>query len=66
MNEYFPELFRPGYIGNLWVRNRIVMAPMSTHFAHNNGEVSEALIAHYSARAKGGVGLIIVEAACIS
>ncbi len=66
MNDYFPELFRPGYIGNLWVRNRIVMAPMATHLAYINGEVSEALIAHYAARARGGVGLVIVEAACIA
>ncbi len=66
MNEYFPELFRPGYIGNLWLRNRIVMAPMATHFAHINGEVSDTLIAHYATRARGGVGLIIVEAACVT
>jgi 2,4-dienoyl-CoA reductase-like NADH-dependent reductase (Old Yellow Enzyme family)/thioredoxin reductase len=66
MNTYFPELFRPGYIGNLWVRNRIVMAPMATHLAHINGEVSEALIAHYAARARGGVGLVIVEASCVT
>ena len=66
MNEFFPELFRPGYIGNLWVRNRIVMAPMATNFAYINGEVSEALIAHYSARAQGGVGLVIVEATSVT
>ena len=66
MNDYYPELFRPGYIGNLWVQNRIVMAPMATHFAHIDGEVSEALIAHYATRARGGVGLIIVEAACVT
>jgi len=66
MNDFFPELFKPGYIGNLWVRNRIVMAPMASNFAHINGEVSEALIAYYSARARGGVGLIIVEAASVT
>jgi 2,4-dienoyl-CoA reductase-like NADH-dependent reductase (Old Yellow Enzyme family)/thioredoxin reductase len=66
MNDFFPELFRPGYIGNLWLRNRIVMAPMATHLAYINGEVSEALIAYYAARARGGVGLVIVEAACVT
>ncbi|MDD4802165.1 MAG: NADH oxidase, partial [Syntrophomonas sp.] len=66
MNEYFPELFRPGYIGKLWVRNRIVMPAMATHLAYTNGEVSEPLIAHYAIRARGGAGLVIVEAACVA
>ena len=43
MNSFFPALFKPGYIGSTWVRNRIVMAPMATNFAYTNGEVSEAL-----------------------
>jgi len=66
MNSFFPALFNPGFIGTTWVRNRIVMAPMATNFAYTNGEVSEALIAYYAARAQGGVGLVIVEAACVT
>lgn len=66
MNSFYPELFKPGYIGSTWVRNRIVMAPMATNFAYTNGEVSEAQIAYYAERAKGGVGLVIVEAACVT
>ncbi len=41
------------------------MAPMAVNYAHLNGEVSERQIAYYEARARGGAGLIIVEAACI-
>ncbi|MEA4926582.1 MAG: NAD(P)/FAD-dependent oxidoreductase [Syntrophomonadaceae bacterium] len=66
MNSSFPALFKPGYIGSTWVRNRIVMAPMASNFAYTNGEVSEPQIAYYAARARGGVGLIIVEAACVT
>jgi NADH:flavin oxidoreductases, Old Yellow Enzyme family len=66
MHSSFPALFKPGYIGSTWVRNRIVMAPMASNFAYTNGEVSEPQIAYYAARAKGGVGLIIVEAACVT
>ncbi len=66
MNSLFPALFKPGFIGTTWVRNRIVMAPMVTNFAYTNGEVSEPLIAYYAARAQGGAGLIIIEAACVT
>ncbi|MFA7076859.1 MAG: FAD-dependent oxidoreductase [Syntrophomonas sp.] len=62
----YPEMFKPAYIGKLWVRNRIIMAPMATNYAYTNGEVSEALIAHYVSRARGGVGAVIVEAACVT
>lgn len=61
----YRELFSPIYIGNYWVKNRLVMAPMAVSFANKNGEVTEKIINYYSARARGGVGLIIVEAACV-
>ena len=66
MGENFPELFKPAHIAKLKVRNRIVMAPMFTNFSSPDGEVNEALIAHYVSRARGGVGIVIVEAACVS
>ncbi len=44
------------------MENRIVMAPMSTQFA-GNGEVTEQMCRYYAARAEGGAGLVIVEAA---
>jgi len=37
------------------------MSPMSTNFASIDGQVTRELIDHYVERAKGGVGLIIVE-----
>lgn len=56
------ELFQPAKIGNMKIRNRIVMAPMITFLANENGAVSQRMIEYYVERAKGGVGLIIVEA----
>ena len=44
------------------LKNRIVMSPMDTNFASPDGVVTERLTSYYSQRAKGGVGLIIVEA----
>ena len=57
----FKELFAPGKIGMLSLRNRIVMPPMGTNYGDKGGFVTERLKTYYEARAKGGVGLIIVE-----
>ena len=55
----FPKLFEPGYIGNLEIKNRIVMAPMGTGYEDVNGSINERQINYLSARARGGTGLII-------
>ncbi len=54
-------LFQEGRIGNLWLKNRLIQAPMHSRFATEFGEVDERLIAYLEARARGGVGLIILE-----
>lgn len=59
MNNY-EHLFTPIKIGNTTVKNRIFMPPLSTNLA-DKGYVTDALVEHYSSRAKGGVGLIITE-----
>ena len=41
------------------IKNRMVMAAMGDLIANPDGTVSDAAIAYYGARAKGGVGLII-------
>lgn len=57
----FNKLFAPGNIGTMKLKNRFVMPPMGTCLADVNGAASERLIDYYVERAKGGVGLIIVE-----
>lgn len=47
------------------LRNRMVMAPMLSRLSDPGGIVSQKLIDYYVARAKGGVGLIIVESSNI-
>lgn len=54
-------LFEKGKIGNLTLKNRIVMPPMGTNLAGHDGQITDHLIAYYEERAKGGTGLIIVE-----
>lgn len=58
----FEKLFEPIKIGTMEVKNRLVMAPMVTNYAESDGSVNERFKAYHTARAKGGVGLIIVEA----
>ena len=54
-------LFQPGRIGRMTLRNRFVQAPIFTQFASTFGEVDDRLIEYHRARARGGVGLIIIE-----
>jgi len=53
-------------IKNLNLNNRIVMPPMCMYSANNEGYVNDFHITHYTSRAIGGVGLIIVEATGIT
>jgi 2,4-dienoyl-CoA reductase-like NADH-dependent reductase (Old Yellow Enzyme family)/thioredoxin reductase len=55
------RLFEPARIGQMMVKNRIVMPAMGTDFGTQDGFVSPRLVDYYEERAKGGVGLIIVE-----
>lgn len=50
-----------GMIGNLQIKNRIVMAPMISNLANVDGSTNETHIAYLEERAKGGAGLIISE-----
>jgi 2,4-dienoyl-CoA reductase-like NADH-dependent reductase (Old Yellow Enzyme family)/thioredoxin reductase len=42
------------------IKNRIVLPPMGTRFASVTGEATQYHVNHYSARAQGGAGLLIV------
>jgi 2,4-dienoyl-CoA reductase-like NADH-dependent reductase (Old Yellow Enzyme family)/thioredoxin reductase len=57
----FRRLFTPGYIGKLWVKNRIVRSPMLSGLATTDGCITERVVDHYKEFARGGAGLVIVE-----
>lgn len=59
------KLFSSIKIGNLSVKNRIVMPPMCLFTAGEDGLVTDFHVAHYASRAVGGTGLIIVEVTAI-
>ncbi len=56
-----PNLFDPIEIKSLRLKNRIVMPPMFTKMSTPDGAITDRHIVHYTARARGGAGLIIVE-----
>ena len=62
----YKALFEPIQIGNVEIKNRIALAPACMNFSTPEGYVSDQNIAYYAARAKGGAGLIIQEAAMAS
>lgn len=61
----FRKLFEPYTVKSMTLRNRIVMTPIGTNFAEHTGEVNERIIDYYKQRAKGGTGLITIEAASV-
>src|SRR5207248_7522957 len=56
-------LLTPARIGGVAIKNRIVMPPMTTRTADDDGCVTAVTIAYYVARANGAVGLITAEMA---
>ncbi len=59
------RLFEPIKIGKLELKNRIAMPALNTKFGTEWGAVNDRLIDYFVERAKGGVGLIIIENTCI-
>lgn len=59
-------LYTPASIGRLKLKNRFIQSPMHSKFASDFGEVSPKLINYLTARARGGVSLIILENTAIN
>ncbi|AZV57739.1 FAD-dependent oxidoreductase [Clostridium sp. AWRP] len=57
----YKNIFSSLKVKNMIVKNRIVMPPMGTNYAAEDGEINEEHIKYYEQRAKGGTGLIIIE-----
>ncbi|HSN10488.1 MAG TPA: NAD(P)/FAD-dependent oxidoreductase [Propionibacteriaceae bacterium] len=59
------HLFSPVRIGTLELPHRGIMPPMVTNLCGRDGSVTDELIAYHVARARGGVALILAEAAYV-
>lgn len=60
-----PMLLTQGRIGPIATRNRIVLPAMDQNSC-DDGAITDLNIAHYEARAKGGVGLLILETSAVA
>jgi 2,4-dienoyl-CoA reductase-like NADH-dependent reductase (Old Yellow Enzyme family) len=58
-------LFAPYSLKSATLRNRVVVSPMCQYMARD-GEVNDWHRIHYSSLARGGAGLVIVEATAVS
>lgn len=66
MSTAFGRLFEPIQINSMKIKNRWAMAAMGTGLCVGiDGFVSQRVKDYYEARAKGGVGLIIIETVMI-
>jgi len=61
MKKNYSKMFEPFLLGQMQLKNRVVLPPMGTGLGEPGGFVSQRTIDYYEARAKGGTGLIIVE-----
>ena len=59
------KVSEPIQIGRMTVKNRIVFPPMNTNLTSEDGYVTPRLEEYYLRRARGGAGMIILEAATI-
>ena len=63
-NQQFPRLFSPVTLRGVTLRNRIVSTAHGTYMV-KDGLANERIGAYHEARARGGAGLIICEAASV-
>lgn len=55
------KILEPIQIGKVLIKNRIVMPAMENLYNNADGSVSDELISYYAGRARGGVGLIVIQ-----
>src|SRR3990172_13393238 len=61
----FEKLFQPLAVAGVTFKNRIVFPPCVVGLGEHDGEVNDTTLAYYEARARGGAGTVIVEAAYV-
>ncbi|MEG2039476.1 MAG: NADH:flavin oxidoreductase, partial [Oscillospiraceae bacterium] len=59
------KLYTPVNIGKAVLKNRVIMAPMSTGCESEDGKINDVISNYWELRAKGGVGMILVDAVTI-
>jgi len=57
----YPKLFQAGKIGNLTLKNRVIMMPLAMGVAEEDQTIGPAYLEYILQRADGGVAMIILE-----
>lgn len=64
MNNNYPSIFKPFKLpSGIELKNRILMAPMTTSASTPHGDLTEEELIYYARRAKGGIGAVITSCA---
>ena len=66
LSKQFPYLSKPGKIGSMTVKNRMVVTAMGVNLAEDDGVCGDRIIAFHERHAKGGVGLIVLGVAGVA
>ncbi len=59
-------MFTKYKLGEMELRNRVVMSPMAQYSADENGNLTDWHLVHYGGAARGGMALMYVEMTCPS
>lgn len=65
-SESRSRLFSPAMLGRLRLRNRLVMSPMQQYQGTADASATAYHAHHYARRARGGVGLVMVESTAVA
>lgn len=65
-SESRSRLFSPATLGRLQLRNRLVMSPMQQYQGTADASATAYHAHHYARRARGGVGLVMVESTAVA
>ena len=63
--EVAPAMFQPTRIGELQLKNRVIVSPMDMYCA-TDGLPDDFHLAHLGSKALGGAGLVMTEMVCVS
>ncbi len=56
-----PPMFTPFRVGNMWVKNRVVVSPMNMYSAEPGNIAGDFHLVHLGQLAMGGAGLVFAE-----
>ena len=65
LNKLFDRLFSTINIGTLQLANRLIVAPMVTCFATEDGYINDRYLAYMEEKSRGGWAMITTEAQAV-